>query len=521
MSKAKFTKPESNPLLNPVDYFNFFGSFISIFEGMKDCNIKSESEVCLLDPENLDPKDLNYPTFVLNKSNMVETVKRNKYDIAVGSKISKFMLLTAVRFKGAFQSAIHYVSYDLMKQDIPYIRVGKNYFKVIKKVDRYNATQITLKDWSKDEIKQDHGAPLLQRIYKFDDFTIIPNNINHIAVSHDCYNLYARMPHTPVDETVTESDIPVTLHLLNHIFGEQVQHGLRYFKVLYEHPKQILPVLSLVSTERETGKTTFLNYIQMMFGENSTIINPNDLVRDFNDSYATKNIIMIDETTIEKTHTIEKLKSIATAKTMSVSQKFISHYTVPFFGKVILCTNKETDFMRIDPEEIRFWVRKIKTITGRKNTNIESDLFNEIPKFLRYLLQLPSIDFSKSRMVFTQEEIATESLEAVKKDSRSTIHKDLDILIEDYFNNHEHIDHFEATAKDIKEKWFPHNNQYSISYIRKVIKDEMKFEPQPLKRYNPFNNHGDINSISGRPFLFKSNRPSLARPETFSDTPLF
>jgi hypothetical protein len=36
--------------------------------------------------------------------------------------------------------------------------------------------------------------------------------------------------------------------------------------------------------------------------------------------------------------------------------------------------------MRIDQEEIRFWVRKIKLIKGAKNTNIETDLFNEIPK---------------------------------------------------------------------------------------------------------------------------------------------
>ena len=59
--------------------------------------------------------------------------------------------------------------------------------------------------------------------------------------------------------------------------------------------------------------------------------------------------------------------------------------------------------MRIDDEEIRFWIRKINPIVGQKNTNIENDLFNEIPKFLKFLEQLPAIDFSKSRMVFTQE----------------------------------------------------------------------------------------------------------------------
>ena len=44
--------------------------------------------------------------------------------------------------------------------------------------------------------------------------------------------------------------------------------------------------------------------------------------------------------------------------------------------------------MRIDDEEIRFWIRKINPIKGDKNTNIENDLFNEIPKFLKYLEQM-------------------------------------------------------------------------------------------------------------------------------------
>jgi len=67
----KFKKPESNPLLNAVDYFNFFGSFVSIFEGIKQCNVKSETEVCLLNPESLDPQELNKPTFILNKLNTI------------------------------------------------------------------------------------------------------------------------------------------------------------------------------------------------------------------------------------------------------------------------------------------------------------------------------------------------------------------------------------------------------------------------------------------------------------------
>ena len=499
----KFKKPESNPLLNAVDYFNFFGSFVSIFEGIKQCNIKSETEVCLLNPDTLDPQELNKPTFVLNKLNTIDVLKKNDYRIGVGIKVSKFMLLTAVRFKGDSFAAMSYVNFELMKSEIPYIRVGTDYFKMIKKKDRYNSENNLLKPWKKDEIKQDHGKNLLGMIYKFDDFTIEPNNIDYKPVVYNCFNLYAKFAHKPIEHEVTINDIPITMGLINHIFGEQWQLGLKYIKILYQYPKQIAPVLALVSTERETGKTTFLNWIQMLFGENSTLINPSDLTSNFNDAYATKNIIMIDETTIDKVHAIEKLKSLATAKTISVSQKFVSHYSVPFFGKIILCTNKESDFMRIDEEEIRFWVRKIKPINGKKNTNIETDLFNEIPNFLTYLLQIEEIDFSKSRMVFTKEEIETESLEIVKEESKSWLRKEIEYLFIDFFDNNNAIDFVEVTPKDIKERWFNNNNQISISYIRKVLKEEMKMHSLVTKRYKGFPNEAGLTFDKvGLPFVF-------------------
>jgi hypothetical protein len=224
---------------------------------------------------------------------------------------------------------------------------------------------------------------------------------------------------------------------------------------------------------------------------------------------------MIDETVIEKQHVVEKLKSLATAKTISVSQKFVQHYSVPFFGKIIVCTNKETDFMRIDDEEIRFWIRKINPIVGKKNTNIENDLFNEIPKFLKYLEQLPEIDFSNSRMVFTQEEIQTDSLELIKKESKNGLRKELEIYIDDFFNNND-VNEFEATAKDIKEKWFEHDRE-KMSYILKVLKNEMKMTPQPNKYYFPFNSNNYLEKKKGTPFLFVRENNQSVENESYSD----
>lgn len=491
----KFKKEEKNINLNPVDWFNFFGDFKIIFAENIKYHFITDNEVCHID-------DLTKPIFKNNNNGFVQVVNDNEFDLAVNGKCSKFMLLTAVRFKKNYFDAMNFVRFFLMKMEIPYIRVGGDYYKVIEKVDRYGGKHTLLKTWKKDEIKQDHDKNILKMIYKFDDFDIIPDNKTFVPISNGCYNLYSKFPHTEISEDVTIKDIPYSLGIMKHIFGDQLELGIRYMKVLYEYPKQILPILSLVSTERGTGKTTFLNWIHMIFGENAVLISPHDLTSSFNSIYATKNIIMVDETVVEKSATVEKLKSIATAKSISVSQKFVSEYSIPFFAKVILCTNKEKDFMRIDSEEVRFWVRKIRPV-DKLNTNIENDLFKEIPKFLKFLSDAPEIDFTRSRMVFTIDEINTTELNDIKEESKSGLHKELELILEDFFINNPGIKSFKATAKCIKDRWFERNNQYSIAYIRKVIKEEMKLQQLKTCRFFPFEDRSNlIIDKVGIPFEF-------------------
>lgn len=505
----KFKDQSKRTDINPVDWFNFYGEIEDIFKDSKTHFCKNNNEVATFEAGN-------ETIFKVKKHGIVEVVGDDLYfDYARGINITKFMLLTQAKFNGNYQSAISHVRFYIMKQEIPYIRVGTDYYKVNQKPNRYGGISVQLKAWKKDEIRQDHGKELLDFIYKYDDFDIMPDNLNYSHSENNFYNLYCQFPHKLHPELVTENDIPYSINLMNHIFGDQVELGFKYMKILYEYPKQILPILSLVSNERGTGKTTFLNWIDMIFGDNAVLISPDDLARGFNSIYATKNIVMIDETVIEKSTTVERLKSIATAKMISVSQKYVSEYSIPFYGKVILCTNKENDFMRIDEEEVRFWVRKIHPIK-KLNTRIEECLFEEIPRFLKYLTQLDEIDFSRSRMVFTQEEIETDSLDRVKTESKSSLRKEIEILIDDFFTNNTEIKEMEVTSKDIKERWFAHNNQVSMNYIRKVIRDEMKIPTDGVKKYYPF---GEGMLKTGMPFIFKSTAQDIEIEENSEEFP--
>lgn len=491
----RFKDCKANPLVDPVSWFNQFGEFISIFDGIRSVYIISDTEV------NDDSTRIKIASFRLHGT-QVEVCGDNSFDLSHPMLITKFMLFTAVKFKGNYNSAMAYVLYYLMKKEIPYFRVGCDYFKLIKKKNYLTGGyDHFIKSWRKEELKQDYPKDFIQHINKYDDFTIVPNNKGFQPVVENCYNIYSKFPHKPFVAKASLVDIPATKILMSHIFGDQIELGFKYIKVLYEHPMQILPVLVLGSTERGTGKTTFLDWIAALFGENSVQINPEEITSDFNSGFALKNIIIVDETTIDKSSGVERIKTLATQKRISVNPKFVQQYSVPFYGKVIMATNKEKEFMKIDDAEIRFWVRKCSVIPI-ENHNIQIDklLIKEIPKLLRYITDLPSIDFSKSRMVFTDSEIWTEQLERVKSESKSWLKKELELYFQEFFDSFSEQS-FQATAQEIKNKWYNHNHQASISFISKVLKDEFKLQPSDrVIRYTPFYH-------SSEPIINKPGRP--------------
>lgn len=485
---------------HPVEWFNINGVFKDIFKDDKNVHMINDNEAAYHDPDNLDSSDINRPTFKL-VNGQVQVLKNNPQNISNGLTISKFTLITAIKFKGDFRGAESYVMYKLMNIEIPYVRVGTTYYKITNSKNRWGCEEQKLKTWKKEALTDDHTKHIIKLIPKYDDFIIVPDNKNYSRVHGNSYNMYSPFLHKPYDGHVSRSDIPYSIKVLTHIFGEQLELGLKYMKILYEHPKQMTRVIVLVSKEKGTGKTTFSNWLHILFGDNVTDVNPENLNSQFNSSYATKNILLFEELLVERAQGVEKIKALTTGKMITIRDLYISPFSIPFFGKMIFNTNKVKDFMRIDAKENRFWVRYVKPVNGELNVSIENDLFYEASKFLKYLEQLPPIDFKKDRLVFTDEETDTKELLDVKDESKSGLHKEIEILIDDFFNNSEHKQ-FEATAKDIKEEWFSKDSKISMSYIRKVLTQEMDCTVQKMKRYYPFNKKEIGREKVGTPFVF-------------------
>jgi hypothetical protein len=147
-----------------------------------------------------------------------------------------------------------------------------------------------------------------------------------------------------------------------------------------------------------------------------------------------------------------------------------------------------------------------------KNTNIEDDLLREIPAFIHYLKSLPTPDFSISRSGFSVEELNNMALQNLKEESKHGLYFELKMLIESFFYEKDNIDSFYASAMDIKTRWFPLNNQYTLKYISKTLKNDFKYE-QEFKRYTEFSNIEDPSITTKRGKVYKFERKDFIENE--------
>ena len=394
-------------------------------------------------------------------------------------------------------------AYNTVPDNVPYIRVGVNYFKLIKKEDRHGISQQELKPWNKTTIIEDHGHKYLRNVPKYDDFVMIPDNKNYVPVRNNCYNLYSPFHHKPAPGKFTWSK-----RMMEHVFGDQLEQGYRYMQILYQYPERSTVILALVSKDNKTGKTTFINWLNMLFGQNVAIISSGDFVGSFNSAYATKNILCIEETMLEKRLTNEKLKATVTSKYITVNEKFIVPYKIPFFGKVVLASNNVDRFALVDQKETRYFVRKLGK-PEHFNASIEDDLLKEIPAFLHQLDSRAPVDWSKDRSGFVMEEITNKDLQAVKDESRSELYKDLEERITDWFLENQNEDVLEATPIKIKDHWYPNNSRVPAAYIKRVLRDEFELErSEKVIRYRAF---WPADEQVGQPYIFR--REDFVKPQ--------
>lgn len=351
-----------------------------------------------------------------------------------------------------------------MEDEIKYMRIGTSLYKVVKKPNIKGATSKEIVPWSYGALRQDESKEYIFSIPKYDGFCIVPDNINYKRVIGTFYNKYEPIIHIP-----TEGSFIHIESLIRHIFEEQYELGMDYMQLLYTRPLQKLPILMLVSQERNTGKSTFLNFLKSIFQDNVTFNTNEDFGNKFNADWAIKLLVVVDEVMLNKREDTERLKNLSTALNYKVEAKQKDRHEIEFFSKFVLCSNNEAFPIIIDPEETRFWVRKIRHLES-DDTDFLPKLKQEIPAFLYFLQHRQMHTRVQSRMWFSANDLRTAVLEKIMNSSRSRLELDMAELFCDIMDAH-HVDSISFCMTDLIPLFEYHHIKMDKSQVKRILKD--------------------------------------------------
>lgn len=350
------------------------------------------------------------------------------------------------------------------QEEFRYARIGTTIYKVVNRPMVGGGSAKKLVAWRYGLICQDEGKDYAATIPKFDGFCNLPNHINYQRDIDGFYNLYEPITHVP-----EAGPCPHILELVDHIFGEQRELGLDYLALLYLRPVQKLPVLILVSEERNTGKTTFLNFIKAMFQDNVTFNTNEDFRSQFNSDWAGKLVIAVDEVLLNRREDTERLKNLSTARTYKMEAKGKDRQEVEFFGKFILCSNNESCPVLIDPGETRFWIRKISPL-AKDDTGFLRKLKDEIPAFLDFLQKRQISSREQSRLWFAPADLRTDALDKIIAASRNRTEVDIAEMLMDIMIT-ENVDHMSFCVADLIALMDHFKIKVDKSQIRRILND--------------------------------------------------
>lgn len=366
-----------------------------------------------------------------------------------------------------------------MSNKTPYLRVGTTYYKTIEKPLISGDKISILVRWNRETIISDHGKTYVSKVPKYDGFCCIPEHLEYRQIVQGFYNIYNEIPFLPSSgkENLINS-IPFSMNFVEHIFGEQLEMGLDYLKILLQFPTQILPILCLVSKERVTGKTTFIKWLKEIFGLNMTYIKGDSFGSQFNSDWAAMLVVAIDEVFFDKKEITERLKYLSTTNKDKLEAKGKDREEVDFFAKFILCSNNEENFIQIDENEIRFWILKINTIKT-ENTEFLKNLISEIPDFLQFLIERKFSTEKKTRMWFSADEIRTKALQRLVFKNNNKLESKIIELLYEFFESSEDVE-INIVPQDILNMM---NKMFRPTYwtrndIRNLLKETWKLNPQ-------------------------------------------
>lgn len=359
-----------------------------------------------------------------------------------------------------------------------YMRIGFNYYKLKNQttnIGTLSSESKVIEPWQKIAICDDHGKNAHKLVKKYDGFINEPNWLNYRRTKDNQYNICLPLAYQP-----RTGKIANTIRFIQHIADdksfvsinndrvtENPQKGntgtmlLDYLSVMVQYPKHYLSVPCLLSTEQETGKTTFAEYVAKLFEGNSIILRTKDFTGDFNSHWAGKFFVAIDEGDFEDKRTAkDQIKQLTTTNKITLNTKGVAIKQVDSFMKIMVCSNAEQDFLNLDKNDKRFWIIPVKSLEI-KDEKLKYEMFKEIPSFFEYLSRREIFHKDSGRMWFDDSLIMNKHWQSIVNESKANWKHEVDDFIVSVFDQYTDIEFFDMPAfnlhmnlKNLNQKFY-------------------------------------------------------------------
>lgn len=356
------------------------------------------------------------------------------------------------------------IKYEWSGEELKYVksedserfaRIGINWVKRVMLPNHRGIIEEHIEKWSVAEIKRDYPKMIAERminydIPRYDGFFSLPcwDPKEYKRSVYNCYNLMEPLMWDPKPGRIDR-----TLAFIKHLFagkgsitwdekeqiykeeaykGDQFTVAMDYLTILHQYPTQKTFVPCLVSREQGTGKSTFLEWLCMVYTGNGTILNNEQFKKNFNVHWAPKFIIGLDEgfLDVEKKAERERLKQMVTAREIFMEMKSVDVKAIPYFGHLIICSNDADDLMKMEEEDTRWFVVKVRK-SEKRDPDLVEKLKEEIPAWVHYLshrkIHHPKVD----RLWFDPKDFETEQQRLIVQTTKAR----LDAVVENYIKD--------------------------------------------------------------------------------------
>ena len=338
-----------------------------------------------------------------------------------------------------------------------FVKVKDEYLQRIARKDpKTGAITIGYEQRRVAELKDEYGSGFVKNIRRYHGWVTEPSHTDytrsihyrHEGVDYSFFNRYQPPPYEAKPFELPEAykaapmvydleQIPEIKHsakFLKHLFRteRELNVALDMIALKWTQPRVKVRSLALVSTEEGTGKSTFIDWMLKMFGQNATKTEIQRMTDNFNSLMSGKVFVGIEETKDEKGNVENRLKDLITGFESVVRRMYQEAVVEENFAWYVFASNHEDSFMKVGSQTTRFFVVKVTPLQSIDPDFVEK-LYREIPYFLHFIERRGALYPKEDRLWHRQELVENEALERLRQSSKDVVQQNMEELIQSIF----------------------------------------------------------------------------------------